>query len=378
LLVVPVLLLLGIAAARAQPLDFAHGGPVQITATDGIDWHQNSQMVVARGSARAVRGNVTVIADQLIAYYRRKAGAPAQGGGAVPPAPRPGAGASAPSASVPNASVPNANVPGAEDTGDNEIYRLEAVGHVHIYTHTDEAVGDRAIYDIDQAVMVLTGHVIRLTTPQDVVTARDDLEYWSDKHMAVARGDAQLVTNDQRQVNADTLVAYMYPPDQQPQGQQAGSPPGSPPAGHPPTVPAAMQAGTPKPGQPQDDLAASGKLKEVDAFGHVVIRTPTQMVRGDRGVYVPDTGMAHMVGNCRLTQGQNEVNGAALKVNLNTGIYRLLSNPGDRVVGVVVPNEANAAAGNAATGNTATGNTETGPASSGKPVTPPAKSTAQP
>jgi lipopolysaccharide export system protein LptA len=265
-----------------------------------------------------VRGHVTVTADTLIAYYRRKAGAAATATPAPPPR-------------------PTQTPTGPDETGNNEIYRLEAVGHVHIYTRTDEAVGDRAIYDIDQAVMVLTGKNLKLTTPQDIITARDDVEYWSDKRMAVARGDAVVTTNDQRQITADTIVAYMNPPDQQPQ-------PGAKPAASPP-----------KTTQQDDDLAASGKLQRVDAFGNVVIRTTTQVVRGDRGTYLPDTGMAHMVGKTRLTQGQNEVNGSGLEVNLNTGIYTLVSTPGDRVQGVVVPNDANSAQGSATTGGAATG-----------------------
>ena len=54
----------------------------------------------------------------------------------------------------------------------------------------------------------MTGRDLKLTTPNDVLTARDTLEYWSQKHMAVARGDAVVVTNDGRRVAADTLVAY--------------------------------------------------------------------------------------------------------------------------------------------------------------------------
>ena len=54
----------------------------------------------------------------------------------------------------------------------------------------------------------MTGHDLKLTTPNDVLTARDDLEYWSQQHMAVARGDAVVVTNDGRRIAADTLVAY--------------------------------------------------------------------------------------------------------------------------------------------------------------------------
>ena len=59
------------------------------------------------------------------------------------------------------------------DTGGNEIYRVEAEGNVHIFTPTDQAWGDRAVYDIDQAVLVMTGHDLKLTTPNDVLTARD-------------------------------------------------------------------------------------------------------------------------------------------------------------------------------------------------------------
>src|SRR5437764_14404703 len=84
------------------------------------------------------------------------------------------------------------------DTGNNEIYRLEADGNVKIYNQVDIAVGDRAIYDIDQAVLLLTGKNMTLTTPTQVFTARDTMEYWSQKHMAVARGLATVTTSDGR------------------------------------------------------------------------------------------------------------------------------------------------------------------------------------
>ncbi len=72
------------ASAWAQQLDLAHGGPISITASDGIEWRQEQREVIARGNAQAVRGNVTVTADRLIAYYRPKAGTAAQAGTARP------------------------------------------------------------------------------------------------------------------------------------------------------------------------------------------------------------------------------------------------------------------------------------------------------
>ena len=170
--------------AWAQQLDLSHGGPIDITAREGIEWRQIEQEVIARGDAKAVRGNVTVTADRLTAWYRKK-----------------GANEAPQAASV-------SGLMGDPSTEGSEIYRLQADGHVNIFTATDRAQGDKATYDLDQSVMVMTGRDLKLTTPNNVITAKDDLEYWPQKHMAVARGDAVVVTSDAKRVAADTLVAY--------------------------------------------------------------------------------------------------------------------------------------------------------------------------
>ena len=114
--------------AWAQQLDLAHGGPIDITATDGIEWRQEQREVIARGNARAVRQNVTVIARSLDRLL------PAQGRAAARPQPA------------------QTGIAAGTETGGNEIYRVQAEGHVRIFTPTDQAQGDRAMYDIDQAV----------------------------------------------------------------------------------------------------------------------------------------------------------------------------------------------------------------------------------
>jgi len=293
--------------ARAQALDLSHGGPVTVTAAGGIDWNQADQTVTAHDDARAVRGNVTVTGDRLIAHYRKKGAAPG-----APPAPTP-----------PPPAPAGANGP-PDDTGNNEIYRLEGDGHVHIFTATDQAWGDHGIYDMDQAVLVLTGKALKLTTPQDVLTARDTMEYWSQKHMAVGRGDASATSNDGRRITADTLVGYTV-------DNNAAPAPGSP------TPPPAKKPAEDKPGQ--DPLTSSGKLQRVEAFGHVKVRTATEIVTGDRGVYVPDTGLARIVGHVHITRGENQLNGAAAIVNMKTGLATMTETPGARVQGLVVPNE---------------------------------------
>jgi lipopolysaccharide export system protein LptA len=282
-------------AGRAQQLDLSRGGPIVITASEGMEWRQEQREVIARGNARAVRQNVTVTADRLIAYYRPK------NAEAAPP------------------TQPAQGIAGGPDTGGNEIYRVQAEGNVRIFTPTDQAQGDRATYDMDQAVLVMTGRNLKLTTPNDVLTARDDLEYWSQKHMAVARGDAVVVTNDGRRLSADTLVAYT--------------------TDAPANAATATQAAAPGQQQPEDPLAASGKLQKVEAFGNVTVRTVTDTAIGDRAVYVPDAGIARLVGRVRITRGDNQLDGSEAEVNMKTGIARLLSGRGERVQGLVIPND---------------------------------------
>ncbi len=315
ILAVPALVPSG---ARAQGIDLSGGGPVDVTASDGIEWRQTEQVIVARRDARAIRGEVTVDADRLLARYR-----PAGSGAA---------GAAGPARPAGQPPVLGENPAG----GSSEIWRLEAEGHVVIHTATDIARGDRAVYDMDQAVLVLTGHDLSLTTPTQVLTSRDSLEYWSQRRMAVARGNAVAVDNQEhRQVGADTLVSYLLPEDA--------------PATPAPVRPVAT-TGSAASGRAAAPPPGSGKVDRVEAFGHVEIRTPTEVVRGDRGVYSPATGMARLLGNVRITRGDNQVNGREAIVNLRTGVARLVSasDRGERVRGLIVPQQDKPAAGQAA------------------------------
>ncbi len=287
-------LLLAGGAALAQGIDLSQGGPVEVTSNDGIEWRQAEQVIVARGQARATRGGVTVESDRLIARYRPRGGA-----GTTP-----------------------ARAPTEGPAGGGEIWRLEAEGNVVITTATDRAEGDRAVYDMDQAVMVLTGQNLRLVNPDNTLTARDSIEYWSARRMAVARGNAVVITNDGRRVRADTLVAYFAETPAQ----------GAAPRTQAVATPRPQNAAAP--GSP-----APSSLDRVEAFGNVEIRTADEVVRGDRGVYSPNTGIARLLANVRITRGENTLSGQEAIVNMQTGVARLVSAPGARVQGLVVPQQ---------------------------------------
>lgn len=289
-------LLFAVAPAAAQELALGGDGPIEVLADGAIEWRRNEQVVIASGNARAIRAGTTVFADRLIARYRSRAGEaraaePAQG------------------------SVQAA----AFGASGGEIWRLEADGRVRIVSGENRAEGDRAVYDLDRRVLVMTGRALRLTNGRDVVTARDAIEYWVDRRMAVARGGATVLSPD-RQLDADTLVAFFRDEAQAAapaQGQGQGERPS-----------ALLAPGT-------------GRLDRVEAFGNVLIRTATESVRGDRGVYTPETGLAQVAGNVGITRGQNHLSGAVAEVNLKTGVSRLIPAPGGRVAGLLVPEDRN-------------------------------------
>lgn len=159
----------GVAAAQGLGLMQRGGeGPIQINATQGIEWHREALRYIANGDARARRGEVEIRADRLIAHYRQT------------------------------------------KEGGTEIWRMEAVGGVVIASPTETAQGDRGDYDVDTGIMVLTGRNLKLTTQTDVLTARDAIEYHERPRIAFARGNALGVRGDQR-IAADLLKSYMVP-----------------------------------------------------------------------------------------------------------------------------------------------------------------------
>ncbi|UEM04811.1 hypothetical protein JL101_005080 [Skermanella rosea] len=251
---------LGILPALAQGVGGTGGDglPIAVDADQAIEWHQEQKAYVARGNAVAKRGDVTIEGDTLVAYYR--------------------------------------DIP----SGGTEIFRLAADGKVHIFSPEQNVYGDRAVYDVDKQVAVVTGSDLKLVTPTDVVTARDSLEYWEAQKLAVARGDAVAVREANR-VRADVLV-----------GLFAEGPDGT------------------------------LEMTRIDAQGNVVITTPTDVARGREGVYNLKTNIATLTGDVRLTRGDNHLNGQTAEVNMNTGVSRLLSTgnrTGERVRGLFVPGQ---------------------------------------
>lgn len=274
---------LAMAALLMLPLDARTGAtqglglskdsdqPVEINADQGIEWRRDDQVYVARGNAIAKRGDITVRADTLTAHYR-----PVEGGG-------------------------------------TDIFRLDAVGAVVVTSSSANAVGDNGVYDVDNAILVLKGHALKMTSEEYVVTARDSLEYWDNRQMAVARGDA-LVVNADKRMSADIVTAFFN--DSSGTGDKSKT-------GKRPAKTASAKKAT---GADGND-GTENQIRRIEAFTNVHISTPGQIALGDRGVYNVESGIATLFGSVKITRDENQLEGEYGEVNLNTGVSRMLSGP---------------------------------------------------
>jgi lipopolysaccharide export system protein LptA len=213
--------------------------PLEIDADDGIEWNQAKKAYLARGNVRARQGEVTVYADRLTAHYRDAA------------------------------------------AGGTEIWRVNADGNVRIASTSETAYGDHGVYDVDQGILVLTGRSLRLDASDASITARDSLEYWEQRQMAVARGTAHAVQAANK-LWADILSAYL-----------------------------------------REDAQGKTAIQRIEAFGQVRIETAQDVVLGDHGLYNLDNRTAILCGGVTIVRGDNRLSGEVAEVNLTTGRARL-------------------------------------------------------
>ena len=214
-------------------------GPIEIDAEEGIEWRRDEKVYIARGHAKAKRGDMTLYADTLTAHYD-------------------------------------------DSGGGSKVTRVVAEGAVKIATPTQTVYGDRADYDMNQGVVVITGQDLRATTATQTITAKDRFEYWAKREIVVARGNV-VMTEPGKKMSADLVTGYFVA-----------------------------------------DAAGKRELKQVEATGNVTIIDKAEVARGQKGIYDPKRGIATLSGGVKITRGKNQLNGEYAEVNLNTGVSRLL------------------------------------------------------
>jgi lipopolysaccharide export system protein LptA len=228
-------------SSLAEPISSANSNTsaVEIEASESLEWQSELKFCIARGGAHLRQSDIDLHAQTLTAYYRDLS------------------------------------------NGQTQIWRAIAEGNVVISCPSSRVLADRAIYDLDRGVIVLTGHAMRLEHEHDVITARDSLEYWYNLHLAVARGNAVLLHG--RDVIRSELMT----------GQFINQPGRLP------------------------------RLGIVNAIRNVSITTQTNAVNANEAVYNVDTGIATLIGAVRLTHGDSVLIGDLAETNVRTGISRL-------------------------------------------------------
>lgn len=157
--------------------------PLEITADKALEWNQSAKTYVARGSAVAKQGDMSVTADTLTASY---AGA--------------------------NGST-------------SDISQLIAEGHVTLSTGTDVATGEKAVYDLTTGKAVLSGtrpkivqsgkntleadQIVVWTTPEGSSAKAGTLDHAEAIGNVVITSGAQTATGDKATYSAATTIAEL-------------------------------------------------------------------------------------------------------------------------------------------------------------------------
>jgi lipopolysaccharide export system protein LptA len=154
------------AATTATPTA-PPAGAIAIEADQGIEWQRQARLVIARGNAQAVRGDMQLNAQVLTAHYRERT------------------------------------------DGSTEVWKIDAEGDVILKTPGETAFGERGNFNFDKNLMTLTGGTeVGVTTAGSRITARKEITYDTRTRTMIARGDAVAVEED-RTLHGDVITVYL-------------------------------------------------------------------------------------------------------------------------------------------------------------------------
>ncbi|MDY0872280.1 LptA/OstA family protein [Dongia rigui] len=243
-------------ASAAAPVS-ASGGmdfgddtqPFELGADQGIEWRSKEKTYTARGNAVAKQGNSSIGADTLVFYT---------------------------------------------GSDDSSFDRILATGSVKVTSGSSVGYGDKGDYNATEKLLLLTGSNLKITSDNDVVTARDRIEYWTGRNAITAIGNAVVVREDTR-IHGDKATLYFA-----------------------------------------NDAEGKSKLSQIEADGKVKVLNNGQTIYANHFAYNPDTDIALMTGDVRIVDGQNEYRGQRAEIDNKRKISRILGG-GERVHTFIKP-----------------------------------------
>ncbi len=176
--------------------------PIEIDASQTIEWLRTDKKYVARGNVEVKQGTMTLYGDTVTADYRE------------------------------------------DKTSSMQIWQLTATGNVRIVSEGNTAYSDNAVYNIDQGLAILTGKDLKIVSPDQTVTATDRMEYYTNTREAKAIGNAKVVRIKDT-LTADVISAFFVD-----QAQTSDKP----------AAPSAEKSGNPLSSGSLDRLEAEGNV----------------------------------------------------------------------------------------------------------------------
>jgi len=239
------------------------GEPIEISAENGIEWKRDARTYTARGNALAQQGDTSIAADTLIAYLDEQ----------------------------------------------DELSHWEATGNVKIQTSQSTSYGDHADYQESSRLLVLTGRNLKVVTDSQTVTARDQIEYWRDKDIVVAKG-AVVIVRPQKEttIHSDEATAY-------------------------------FRDKVDDPATPENEAGNGSEVYQVEAQGHVRVDRKEQTAFSEHLAYDPNTEIAVLTGNVVIHSKDNTYKGGRAELDLKNDISRLLPAQGQRVFTTIKPKD---------------------------------------
>ena len=151
---------------------------------------------------------------------------------------------------------------------------------------------------------------------QPIEITSDTLTVEQQKQLATFSGNVDAVQGDLK-LRADRLLVHY--------ARQGG----------------ALQDGTRQGSDGQSGASADPagqSIRKIEAFGSVVLTSPTENAQGRQGVYDVVGGTMQLTGDVILTRGDNVIRGDRLDMDLNSGVSKVSANQkSDRVRALFAP-----------------------------------------
>jgi len=186
-----------------------------------------------------------------------------------------------------------------EKNGRNEMVRLMADGHVKITDEGNILHSAQAQYDLITQNFVATGGALSFETPDMIITAKKEITFDRASNIATAKENV-ILSHEGDKIYADQMTAHFAA-----------------------------------------DTEGKLSLHKADAVGAFKIKTPSEIITAQKGIYNAIKETADITNNVVIVRGENQLKGDRASVDFKSGVSKLYNNKSQssptRVRGVFYP-----------------------------------------